>query len=298
MSCVTRCARQTRMIASPWPVQLTAPASLSAYTPPPTMGESPTRPGSLHEMPPVEVAAARLPSASNATAPTVSTPLPRKKVFTELGKRCICCHSSRAAGVTSSSGERMGTPLDRANSVAPLPTIMTCGVRSITMRATLTGWSTGPMAATAPAFMSLPSMMLASSSTSPGNKLRGWAPRGARAVRAPCVRVCVCVCACARMCACARRTCAREHSALAGIERLLLLEDSHRSLSRLQGTAALVQDRPAHPRGPTDAVEASLREVLRDRPRAAVHDDAEPSGAPQHWRPLVDHAPTNGAGPR
>ena len=35
------------------------------------MGESPTRPQRLPVMPPVEVAAARLPSASSATAPTV-----------------------------------------------------------------------------------------------------------------------------------------------------------------------------------------------------------------------------------
>ena len=35
------------------------------------MGESPTRPGRLLVMPPVEVAAARLPAPSRATAPTV-----------------------------------------------------------------------------------------------------------------------------------------------------------------------------------------------------------------------------------
>ena len=36
------------------------------------MGESPTLPGSLAVMPPVDVAAAKLPLASIATAPTVS----------------------------------------------------------------------------------------------------------------------------------------------------------------------------------------------------------------------------------
>jgi len=35
------------------------------------MGESPTRPWRLFVIPPVEVAAARSPAASNATAPTV-----------------------------------------------------------------------------------------------------------------------------------------------------------------------------------------------------------------------------------
>ena len=40
----------------------------------PIMGESPTLPGSLAVMPPVDVAAARLPLESIATAPTVSQP--------------------------------------------------------------------------------------------------------------------------------------------------------------------------------------------------------------------------------
>ena len=43
---------------------LTAPAVLSAYPPAPTSGLSPTRPGSLPVIPPVEVAQARLPAWS------------------------------------------------------------------------------------------------------------------------------------------------------------------------------------------------------------------------------------------
>ena len=40
----------------------------------PMIGESPTRPGSFPGVPPVDVATARLPLASIATAPTVSQP--------------------------------------------------------------------------------------------------------------------------------------------------------------------------------------------------------------------------------
>ena len=43
---------------SPCPVQETAALALSAYAPAPGIGESPTRPGILHVMPPVLVAAA------------------------------------------------------------------------------------------------------------------------------------------------------------------------------------------------------------------------------------------------
>src|SRR5215813_10629876 len=59
------------MIASPSPVHETPPSVLSAYVPLPIRAESPTRPGSLPTMPPVDVAAAIVPWRSSATAPTV-----------------------------------------------------------------------------------------------------------------------------------------------------------------------------------------------------------------------------------
>ena len=59
------------MIASPSPVQEIAAVASSAHVPAATSGESPTRPGCLPLLPPVEVAAATPPLASRATAPTV-----------------------------------------------------------------------------------------------------------------------------------------------------------------------------------------------------------------------------------
>jgi len=59
------------MIASPLPVQDAPPSVLSAYVPHPMSALSPTRPGRLPTMPPVEVAAATVPWRSSATAPTV-----------------------------------------------------------------------------------------------------------------------------------------------------------------------------------------------------------------------------------
>src|SRR5215472_1457842 len=56
---------------SPSPVPDTAQDSLLAYVPAPISGVSPTRPLCLLVRPPVEVAAARLPARSSATAPTV-----------------------------------------------------------------------------------------------------------------------------------------------------------------------------------------------------------------------------------
>src|SRR3954470_3699276 len=60
------------MIDSPQPVVEQPPVWLSAYNPAPISGESPTRPGSLLAVPPVDVPAARHPARSSATQPTVS----------------------------------------------------------------------------------------------------------------------------------------------------------------------------------------------------------------------------------
>ena len=65
------CATTARMKYSPLPVADTAQVALSAYVPAPMIGESPMRPQRLLVMPPVDVAAARLPFLSRATAPTV-----------------------------------------------------------------------------------------------------------------------------------------------------------------------------------------------------------------------------------
>ena len=59
------------MKASPWPVPEIATTLSRAYTPAPTIGESPTRPSAWPTIPPVDVAAATRPLASRATAPTV-----------------------------------------------------------------------------------------------------------------------------------------------------------------------------------------------------------------------------------
>jgi hypothetical protein len=56
---------------SPVPVLETATVRLFAYVPAPMIGESPIRPTGLLVSPPVEVAAARFPPLSSATAPTV-----------------------------------------------------------------------------------------------------------------------------------------------------------------------------------------------------------------------------------
>src|SRR5467141_2779044 len=67
----TNFERTRLMISSPYPVAETAPNG-PAYRPAPTIGESPTRPGSMNAVPPVDVPAANRPRRSRATAPTVS----------------------------------------------------------------------------------------------------------------------------------------------------------------------------------------------------------------------------------
>src|SRR5437867_8898208 len=66
------------MIASPSPVHDTPPSELSAYVPQPISALSPTRPGRLPSVPPVDVAAATVPCRSRAVAPTVPPDAPRR----------------------------------------------------------------------------------------------------------------------------------------------------------------------------------------------------------------------------
>jgi hypothetical protein len=65
------CATPARRKNSPAPVQDTAQLRSSAQVPAPITGESPIRPQRLPVTPPVEVAEARWPAVSRATAPTV-----------------------------------------------------------------------------------------------------------------------------------------------------------------------------------------------------------------------------------
>src|SRR5919198_931427 len=67
------------MIASPSPVHDTPPSELSAYVPHPISAVSPTRPGRLPTIPPVDVAAATVPWRSSAVAPTVPREDPARR---------------------------------------------------------------------------------------------------------------------------------------------------------------------------------------------------------------------------
>src|SRR5215212_7483123 len=66
MNSTARNAPQTLMFASPRPVLPAAPTVLSQYCPAPMIGESPTRPGTFHEMPLVVVTELMSPRASTA----------------------------------------------------------------------------------------------------------------------------------------------------------------------------------------------------------------------------------------
>jgi hypothetical protein len=101
------CASAVRMIASPSPVQEMATVVSSAHVPAAISDESPTRPGCLRLVPPVDVAAATPPWASSATAPTVFP-------------RC----SVRSAVRNQSSG-CVGNPASRAYADAESPTSIT-----------------------------------------------------------------------------------------------------------------------------------------------------------------------------
>src|SRR5436309_1895407 len=105
------------MMASPSPVHDTPPIELSAYVPQPISALSPTRPGSLPMVPPVDVAAAMVPLRSRATAPTVP---PRVALLgaTSAWRRCW-------RSVTSDAVSHSGTPTERANARAPSPTSRT-----------------------------------------------------------------------------------------------------------------------------------------------------------------------------
>src|SRR5437773_2763361 len=118
------------------------------------MGESPTRPGIMNAVPPVELPAQNRPAESRATAPTVPIRSLKASHFFAYGGTSPfllssrdCFHRLIASGVT---GSYRRNPIRRANRMASGPTRSTCGV-SITFRATRTGFFTYSTAATAPA---------------------------------------------------------------------------------------------------------------------------------------------------
>jgi hypothetical protein len=129
--------------------------------PAPITGTSPSRPKRLFVMPPVEVAAARLPWTSSATAPTVS------RSFSSFSFLSASCHCARRFGVSKYELGTRSTFISSANFSAPSPTMNTWGDFSFTSRARVIGLLTVLSAATEPHERSRPSMMAASSSWVP-----------------------------------------------------------------------------------------------------------------------------------
>mmetsp|Transcript_6007 Transcript_6007/g.10813 ORF Transcript_6007/g.10813 Transcript_6007/m.10813 type:complete len:236 (+) Transcript_6007:269-976(+) len=177
MAKTTFLARHVLRILSPCPVVLTHPTSL-AKPPLPAMGESPTRPTRFSVIPPVLVAHAKFPHWSIATAPTVSCsdwgslpPTATRRLLNNVFTAWLYCrnlsYSANDSLDTNCSRVTISTCISSANLVAPAPTNKQWSVFSITSLATLTGFLTFCTAATAPYFKVLPSMTMASISTSP-----------------------------------------------------------------------------------------------------------------------------------
>jgi hypothetical protein len=121
----------------------------------------------LFVIPPVLVAAARLPCRSIATAPTVpclSRSLKAGAVAGDFSFAFTFRSCSSRSGVSKERLSTSPTPCSTANFSAPAPASNTCSLRSITSRASSTGFFTRLTAATAPAFRFEPSMTAASSS--------------------------------------------------------------------------------------------------------------------------------------
>src|SRR5450432_159523 len=177
-----------RITSSPWPVEVTAPTSLSTNKPAPIIGESPKRPRILKPMPLVVQLPLRFPSASIATIPIVSwfhSPFsncigangPCSLEFSILMTGLYsdffnhCSYDLFAPSLNSCFSN--GKPSATANCCAPTPTSITCGVFSITRRATEIGCFILSKKATLPQ-LKFSSMMQASSVTKPS--LSGLAP--------------------------------------------------------------------------------------------------------------------------
>ena len=162
ISSTTKWLPTVRITASPTPVAQAAPTSLSTYKPAPIMGESPMRPCIFHAMPLVVQAPDNLPLASKASIPMVSW---RSELI--FGSYlAVFSHSFHAFSASGVSRFCFLNPLDSANSSAPVPASITCGVSSMTRRATEIGCMMCCRNATAPQ-LSFSSMMHASSVTLP-----------------------------------------------------------------------------------------------------------------------------------
>src|SRR6185436_2728059 len=106
-----------RMKYSPVPVAETATESFAAYVPAPMTGESPTRPNSLLVVPPVDVPAARLPSRSSATAPTVPYFFSSGTLYDECSLLVSsCCSAFQRRSVQKYDGSTISSPIFVANS--------------------------------------------------------------------------------------------------------------------------------------------------------------------------------------
>ena len=149
---------------SPCPVPEIAQVALSANVPAPISGLSPTRPGSFAVIPPVEVAAATVPSRSHATAPTVPCFAASSRVSACPAVRRASSASSaaRRRSVMKYSASSIAMPWARKNRIAPSPINSTCSDRSITIRAASTGLRGPRMPPTAPARRPAPSITAAS----------------------------------------------------------------------------------------------------------------------------------------
>ena len=147
-------------MASPCPVALAPPISLSAKAPHPINGESPTLPGFLNGIPPVEVAAAMFPSESSATAPTVLNTLFPLFFLLQVSSLLL---------VMSSLGSISWNPNSIAIFSAPSATYILLCVLSIIALANEIGFFILLTAATEPKFRELPSTIIASNSTNPSS---------------------------------------------------------------------------------------------------------------------------------
>src|SRR5919198_1365416 len=137
------------MIASPSPVHDTPPSELSAYVPHPISAVSPTRPGRLPTIPPVDVAAATVPWRSSAVAPTVPREDPARRAPAGVAA-ASSARRTRWRSMTSDAGSHSGSPAARANTWAPSATRRTWRPSSSTRRARATGFAMPPTAAGPP----------------------------------------------------------------------------------------------------------------------------------------------------
>src|SRR5262245_59416263 len=165
---------QTMMFDSPRPVEPAAPISLSVYCPAPTMGLSPTLPGSFQARPLVVVTDDTSPLAF--TTSRLIVPVGRATMGVLGGTSSqsssglrLARHSSqscRDSGVSRSSSLK---PYDNAKRFAPSPTSKMWLVYSNTSLATSLGVLIPSRAATAPARLVGPCMHEASSCTTPSS---------------------------------------------------------------------------------------------------------------------------------